>query len=497
MFSNKKIKEVLKKARTIWSLDHASSLMGWDLEVNMPKEGVSERGIAASEIAVLRQKLLLDGELSKLLDEASKENLNDYEKGLVRVLRREIRIARALPPDLVQELTRITQEARIAWREAKYKDDYERFEPYLEKIVELEKKVAEYLGYEKHPYDALLDLYEEGLTTDDVEKIFSVLESGVRKVLSRVLEESRFPREHELENVRYDVESMKRLNMRILEIFGYPLGARARLDISSHPFTTHMGIRDVRITTRYEGFDFKRSLFGAIHEFGHALYELQIDEGLMATPLANGVSLGIHESQSRFWENMIGRSKPFVNGIYKTLVENLSFLKERSPDDLYLYFNSVKPSLIRTEADEVTYNLHILVRFRLELRMIEGDVKMGELPAVWDDLMDELLGIRPKSYRDGVLQDIHWSMGSIGYFPTYTIGNVVSAQIRHHMLKDMPDLHDKVNKLDFNEVRRYLREKIHKWGSTYAPKELLMRSFGEEINPGPFMRYLEEKYLKG
>ncbi len=496
LFSNEKIKEVLKKARVIWSLDHASSLMGWDLEVNMPREGVSERGIAASEIAVLRQKLLLDEELSRLLDEADKEDLNDYEKGLVRVLRREIRIAKALPPELVQELTRITQEARVAWREARDKDDYGKFKPYLEKIVELERKVAEYLGYEKHPYDALLDLYEEGLTTDDVNKIFSVLEPGIRRVLSRVLEEGRFPHEHELEKVKYDVESMKKLNMKILEMFGYPLGSRARLDISAHPFTTHMGIKDVRITTRYEGFDFKRSLFGTIHEFGHALYELQIDEGLMATPLANGVSLGIHESQSRFWENMIGRSRSFVDGVHETLVESLGFLEGRSSEDLYLYFNTVKPSLIRTEADEVTYNLHILVRFRLELRMIEGSVKMDELPTIWDDLMEELVGVRPKSYKDGVLQDIHWSMGSIGYFPTYTIGNVVSAQIRHHMLRDMPDLYEKVRKLEFGEIKEYLREKVHRWGSTYAPKELLRRSFGEEINPEPFIGYLEEKYLK-
>ena len=461
-----KTKEILRKARTIWALDHASSLMDWDLEVNMPVEGVQERGIAASEIAVLRQKLLLDEELSSLIGNAEKEELNDYERGLIRVLKREIKIAKALPPELVQELARVTQEAKVIWREAKEKDDYNRFKPYLERIVELERKAADFLGYEKHPYDALLDLHEEGLNTDDVQGIFSSLEPGIKKVLSNIKGE--FYGEHWLEKQKYEVDAMRSLNLELLRILGYPLGSRSRFDVSAHPFTIHMGIRDVRITTRYEGFDFKRSLFSTVHEFGHALYELQVDDALMATPLSKGVSLGVHESQSRFWENMIGRSMQFVEGFQNILREKLNFLKNVPAEEIYRYFNMVKPSLIRTEADEVTYNLHIILRFKIEFKMIDGSIKMDEVPEEWDNLMEELVGVRPKSYRDGVLQDIHWSMGDIGYFPTYTLGNVISAQIRRHMMKDIPNLHDKVKRMEFDEIKSYLKDKIHRWGSVYA-----------------------------
>ncbi|MGY0287235.1 MAG: carboxypeptidase M32 [Candidatus Methanodesulfokora washburnensis] len=485
-------KEILKKARTIWALDHASSLMDWDLEVNMPVEGVQERGIAASEIAVLRQKLLLDEELSSLIEKAEKEELDDYERGLLRVLKREIRIAKSLPPDLVQELTRVTQEAKVVWREAREKDDYSKFKPYLERIVELERKVADFLGYEKHPYDALLDLHEEGLKTDDVQRIFSSLEPGIRKVLSKI---TNFYGKHWLEEQRYDVEAMKLLNLEVLRILGYPLGSRSRIDVSAHPFTIHMGIRDVRITTRYEGYDFKRSFFSTLHEFGHALYELQVDDSLMATPLSKGVSLGIHESQSRFWENMIGRSMEFVKGAENILKDKLGFLRDVPAEEIYRYFNIVRPSLIRTEADEVTYNLHIILRFKIEFGMIDGSIKVDEIPEEWDNLMEELLGIRPENYRDGVLQDIHWSMGDIGYFPTYTLGNVISAQIREHMMREIPDLHEKVRKMDFEQVKEYLKERIHRWGSVYSPKELIKRSFKEEIRPEPFLDYLEKKYL--
>ncbi|MCS7374032.1 MAG: carboxypeptidase M32, partial [archaeon GB-1845-036] len=306
IFKNEDVKRIVKYSRTLWALGHVSNLMGWDLEVNMPREGIKERSIATSELEVLRQKLLLQKEFLDLVEKAEKnrESLNDYERGLIRVLKRNIRIAKALPPELIRELSKVTSEANMKWRIAKKKNDYKIFEPYLERIIELEREVAEHLGYEEHPYDALLDLFEEGLKTSDMEKIFKVIEPGIRDVLKRVLDEKLYPQTHRLEKEKYEVEDMKKLNMEILKLLGYPLGEKARLDVSAHPFTTSMGIKDVRITTRYLGFDFKRSMFSAIHEFGHALYELQIDEKLMATPLATGISLGIHESQSRFWENM-------------------------------------------------------------------------------------------------------------------------------------------------------------------------------------------------
>ncbi len=496
VFENELIKKITEEYRVIWALGHAGSLMGWDTEVNMPREGVKERGIASAEISKLSQKLLLRPEFVKLVEEASKiEDLNDYEKGVVRVLQRAIRIAKAIPPEIVGELARLRQEAMVVWREAKAKNNYDMFKPYLARIVELTRKVADYIGWEEHPYDALLDYYEEGLKTRDVDSLFARLKPEVKRILEKILSEGRYPREHELEKIKYDVEAMKKVNLEVLQLLGFPLGSRARLDVSAHPFTIHLGIFDVRITTRYEGYDFKRSLLGVVHEFGHATYELQVDPRLMATPIAGGVSLGIHEGQSRFWENIIGRSRAFVEVIYPILRTHLDFISKYTPEDIYYYFNTVRPSLIRTEADEVTYNLHILLRAELEKRLVTGEISVDDLPELWNQYMEELLGVRPKNYSEGVLQDIHWSMASIGYFPTYTLGNLVAAQMRHHMMKDI-DIYDAVLEKRFEEIKEWQKEKIHKWGSTYAPKELLRRAFGEEYTADYFIRYLEEKYLK-
>lgn len=495
VFENPVIKEILEKCRVLWALAHAGALLGWDAETYMPREGVRERSIARAELSVLSQQLILRPEFVELVEKASRiEDLNDYEKGVVRVLEREIRIAKALPPWLIAEYAKVTQEAMIAWREAKKKDNYNLFKPYLEKIVDLARKKADYLGWKEHPYDALLDLFEEGLTTRDVDELFRKLEPEIKKILDKVMSEGRYPSKHPLEEVKYDTDAMRKVNKKVLELLEYPLGVRARIDESAHPFTQQIGIFDVRITTRYEGFDFKRSLLSTIHEFGHATYELQIDEKLMATPLATGVSLGIHEGQSRFWENIVGRSREFVEVIYPILKEHLDFIKDYSPEDLYYYFNTVRPSYIRTEADEVTYNLHILLRARLEKLLITGEIKVDELPEIWNDTMEELLGIRPRSYSEGVLQDIHWSMGSIGYFPTYTLGNLVAAQMRHHMLREL-DLYELISEKKFRILKEWQKEKIHKWGSTYAPKELLRKAFGEEYTSDYFINYLEEKYL--
>lgn len=496
VFENPIIKELVNKTRVLWALRHAQFLMGWDTETYMPQEGAMERGIAAGELSVLSQKILLSPEIVGLVERAEGiEDLNDYERGVIRVLKRHIRIAKALPPKLIYELARVSEEARVVWREAREKDNFDLFKPYLEKIVKLNREVADHLGYVEHPYDALLDLHEEGLLTRDMDQVFSILEPGIRKVLDKVLSDELFPREHELEKIRYDKSSMEKINIEILKIFGFPLGKRARLDISTHPFTTGIGIRDVRITTRYEGIDFKRTMYSVIHEFGHALYHLQIDERLIATPLVGSASLGIHESQSRFWENIIGRSLSFAEAIYPILARYLEFIKKYDPEEIYNYFNTVRPGFIRVDADEITYNIHILLRFRLEKLLISGEIKVDEIPELWNSEFEKLLGLRPKTYREGVLQDIHWSMGQMGYFPTYTIGNIVSAQIRHYIMKDIPDFYDKIRNNEYKEIKEYLREKIHKWGSTFAPKDLLKRSFGEEMNPRYFIDYLIEKYL--
>ncbi|AIF69807.1 peptidase M32 [Palaeococcus pacificus DY20341] len=495
IFQNETIKQILAHYKKIWAIGHAQSVLGWDMEVNMPKRAIQERSVAQGELSVLSQSFMLEPKFVELVEKAEGLELNDYERGVVRVLKRDIKIAKAFPPEFVREMSEVRSKATMAWAEAKEKNDYKKFEPYLDKIMELAKKAADYLGYEEYPYDALLDLFEEGLTTREVDRVFEKLEKDLKPLLDKILEEGRVPREHPLENEKYDQNAMEKVNLEVLRLFRYPLGERGRLDVSPHPFTIGFGIHDVRITTRYEGFDFRRTLLAVIHEFGHALYELQTDERFMFSPIAGGVSLGIHESQSRFWENIIGRSIEFVELIYPILRENLPFMANYTQEDLYNYINIVRPDFIRTEADVVTYNFHVLLRYKLEKLMVNEGVKASELPELWNEEMERLLGIRPKTYREGILQDIHWAHGTIGYFPTYTLGTLLSAQIASYMRKDIPDFSEKVRKGEFEEIKGWLREKVHKYGSMYEPKELLKRSFGEGINPDYFIAYVKEKYL--
>ncbi|MCE4624569.1 MAG: carboxypeptidase M32 [Desulfurococcales archaeon] len=490
--------------RPVWALSYASSLLGWDARTYMPRKAAPERGVARAELSVLSRRLLLSREVKALLEVAEKrvELLNLYEAGVVRVLRREIDISEKLPEDFVYNFNKLVEEAASVWEQAKAKSDFKMFQPYLEKIVEMARKEAEYLGYEGHPYNALLDLYEEGLRIDDVDNMFNTIIPESKKVLEKVLSEGYYPQKHELERREYDKEKMREANVKILNLLGYPW-ERARMDVSAHPFTTKIGMYDVRITTWYPEIDgaprdFKRSLYAVIHEFGHALYELQVDERLAMTPVASANSLGIHESQSRFWENIVGRSMEFTGLIKPILDETIGITKEYTVEELYKYFNIVTPSLIRVEADEVTYNMHIYLRYVIEKKLIEGSLSVSELPQVWNDMMEELLGVRPKNDREGVLQDVHWSLGSIGYFPTYSLGNVVSAQVKAALEKDLGELPDLISRGEEGivEIKNWLREKIHKYGSTLKPRDIVKRATGEEYNPKYFVEYLYKKYVR-
>ncbi|MEB3760150.1 MAG: carboxypeptidase M32 [Desulfurococcales archaeon] len=498
VFVDDTIKKLIEKYRVIWAIGHAQALMGWDSETYMPREGAKERSVARAELSVLSQQLVLRPELVELLEEAKKkvDSLNPYEKGVVRVLDRAVTQLKKLPPEHVYEYTKVTGEAVHVWVEAKQKSDFSKFKPYLEKIVDLARKTAEYLGYEKHPYNALLDIYEEGLTIDDMDRVFDAIIPHSKKVLEKVLSDGYYPSQHPLEKVSYDREKMEKVNKEILDLLGFPWD-RARLDVSPHPFTVNMGVKDVRITTRYEGINFKHTIYSVIHEFGHALYELQVDEKLAMTPIAGGVSLGVHESQSRFWENIVGRSMPFVTLMKPILDKYLDFTREYSAEEIYRYVNTVRPSLIRVEADEVTYNFHIYLRYEIEKKLITGELNVDEVPVEWNNMMEKLLGIRPRNDAEGVLQDIHWSHGTIGYFPTYTLGNVIAAQIKQTI-----ESKEKLEELlsqgteGITRLKDELRKLVHMWGSTYPPKELIKIATGEEVNPEYFNQYLSSKYLK-
>ena len=497
IFRNRKVRKLLELYKDIWAIGYATSLIHWDLSTYMPKGAAEERGAALARLNMLRQKLFLSPEFKELLKEAEKEEgLNDHEKGVIRVLRRDLDYFEKLPPELVKEESEVTAKGQVAWEKAKEKADFRLFKPHLEKIVNVERRKAEYLLKDKEGtlYDALLDLYEEGMTTRDVDRIFGEIREPLTKLFKRILDSGLYPQKHELEDRRYGVDAMRHLNLLVLEYFGYDF-TRGRLDESAHPFTMEMGIDDVRITTWYHGKDFRRSLGAVAHEFGHAIYELQIDRRLAGTPIAGGVSLGVHESQSRFWENMVWRTRDFVEAFLPEMRAMLPFLREYDAEEIYRYFAMVRPELIRVEADEVHYPLHIILRYEIERDMLEGRLSVAELPEVWNEKMRHYIGVTPPNDALGVLQDIHWSMGSIGYFPTYAIGSILSAQFLHAYEEECGSIGDAIRGRRFDVIRKWQREKIHRWGSTYPPRELVKKASGEEINPEHFLRYLERKYL--
>jgi carboxypeptidase Taq len=492
MPKNELVQEVLKKYKPIWAIDHASALMNWDLETYMPIEGAKPRGFAYAQLALLKQERIMEG--ASLLAKAQKlSGLSDEDKGILRVAKREVDYYTKVPAKLLEDLERIGKEATVVWREARKKSDFSIFKPWLEKIVDLKRKEADKLGYQGHPYNALLNKYEEGLTVADVDKAFSTLVPSVKQILSKVLAEGRFPAKHPLETIRYEEDAMRRVNAEILKMLGMP-DKTFRLDVSTHPFTTGIALEDVRITTRYEGTDFRETMYSLIHECGHALYELQMNPTFEYTPLSRVTSLAFHESQSRFWENMVGRSRAFVKLIYPILEKDLPFVSGYSEDDVYRYFNMVRPSPIRVAADELTYNFHIVLRYELEKKLVGGEAPVSELPSLWNSKMQEYVGIKPKGDAQGVLQDIHWSGGDMGYFPTYSLGNVIAGNLFSQVQKDM-DVNNVVASGELGKVRAWLKETVHKWGSMYSPKELQRKLFGEAYNPQPFVNYLEQKYL--
>lgn len=494
---NPVLNQILNAYKPMWSLKHAISLMGWDFETYMPREGTEERGVADSQLHMLHKDLLLNKDFIGLVESAKKlESLNDLEKGIVRVLNREITKQIKIPKELTEAESLERIRGNMAWREARARSDFGMYEPHLRQMIEIKKQIAEKIGYEKHTYDALLDTFEEELTVDDLDKVFGALTPRIQKILKKLVDSSSpFYKESKLGKSMYDIQKVDELNHDILTLLQYDM-KRFRLDVSTHPFTETMGLNDVRITTRYEGTDFKRPIFGTIHEAGHALYNLQCDQSLSVTPVEGGSSLALHESQSRFWENIVGRSQPFVQLVAPLIRKQVSFAHQATDDELYLYFNNVKADYIRVDADEVTYNLHIAIRYEIEKKILGDELSVSEIPEFWNDRMEQLLGVRPTKDSQGVLQDTHWSSGLFGYFPTYTLGNLVSAIIASKMRKDLEDYEGEIKKGNFEPIRNWLKLKIHQHGSVYAPKVLLNNTLNEGYNPDYFITYIETKYLR-
>ncbi len=486
--------------REIQLLEHTSALLGWDQETYMPKKAIGERARQQSLLSGIIHDKRTDRETGELLSalgitnttERIDSSMDDADRAFLRKFSREYFREIRIPKKLVVEFSREASLSQAAWIEARKKSDFSIFAPHLKKIIDLTREKAEEIGYSDHPYDALLDEYEPFATTLYVQNIFSSLKPPLRNLVEKIAGAQQV--DNHFLYKKYPVKRQKEFGQKILSDLGYDFN-RGRLDISAHPFTTTLGFNDVRLTTRYNENSIKTGLFGIIHECGHGLYELGIDEKLSGTILAQGTSLGIHESQSRTWENMIGLSLPFWKYYFPKLQKTFpDQLNGVSLNSFYKGINKSEPSMIRIDADEVTYSLHIILRFELELSLITGDLNVEDLPEAWNSMMKELLGIVPANDAEGVLQDVHWSFGAIGYFPTYALGNLYGAQFYSKMNRDLGGIDSMMERGDFRKILRWLRETIHQYGSTYTAEELCIHATGESLNPDYFIRYLEKKY---
>ncbi|HYF10539.1 MAG TPA: carboxypeptidase M32 [Candidatus Paceibacterota bacterium] len=492
--------EVLKeRLREISYLASASAVLGWDQEVHMPAKGADARARASAQLSnVVHDKLVAiddDKALTRLKKDVEAKKLRGKDAVIVEETWRSFEREKKLPADFVRELSELTAKAQHVWAEARKKDDFGMFLPYLRRIVEMKRKEAKYVGYKDSPYDALLDSYEPGLSAKDASAMLEDLKSFLVPFLKEI-RSAKVKVDPKKTKARIPLSEQIAFNKEISAAMGFDFEA-GRMDQSTHPFTTTFHPQDVRITTRFREDDLLYSLGSTIHETGHALYEQGLPSEHFGTPLGEAVSLGVHESQSRLWENNIGKSEAFWRHFYPKLQKRFPKPFKTLPfEEFMLILNEVKPSLIRTEADEVTYNLHIIVRFEIEKGMIEGKIDPKDAPKVWREKMKEYLGIEVPSNTLGVLQDVHWSAGYLGYFPTYALGNLYAAQWYAAMEAEIPDLNKKIAKGELSVPREWLRKNVHLHGKTYKAADLLKKVTGEKPISRYFTEYLKKKYGK-
>jgi carboxypeptidase Taq len=477
-------------------LGAAGALLGWDQQTYMPSGAAEGRGNQLATLGQIAHIKFTSDEVGRLLDElepqAGQLDPDSDDARLIKVTRREYDKNTKVPTEWVAEFARVTTMAQQVWQEARAENDFAKFQPYLEKIIELRRQYAEIFAPYDHVYDALLDDFEPGLKTAEVKEIFGKLRPLQVELIKAIADRPQV--DDSFLHLHYDEQKQWDFGVEVITKFGYDW-KRGRQDRSVHPFTTNFGIDDVRITTRFLPDFINSALFGTMHETGHALYEQGVDHALARTPLAGGASLGLHESQSRMWENMVGRSYPFWQHFYPRLQEYFpAQLGNVSLDRFYKGINKVEPSLIRVEADEATYNLHIMLRLELEIALMEGSLLVKDLPQAWNARMQEYLGVTPSNDREGVLQDIHWSGGMVGYFSTYALGNLISAQLWECINQDIPNLEEQIRGGEFSSLLGWLRTKIHRYGSKYEPQELVQRVTGSKIDPAPYVRYLNGKF---
>ncbi|MCB1151683.1 carboxypeptidase M32 [bacterium] len=483
----------LEHMQGLHALGSALSLLGWDQETMMPPAAVAHRADVRSHLSGLVHDGTVDPAFGDLLAELQESPLDDDQAANVRETVRDRDRSVKVPRELVTELSRVTSLAQQAWVDARANDDWDRFGPLLAQVVDLRRREAEAVGYEGEPYDALLDAYEPGARAADLAPLFDELRPALAE-LTREIGERQAPDAAAVLHGTWDQAAQERLSRRILTDMGFDFQA-GRLDTSAHPFTGGSHPTDVRLTTAYDPADPAKSLYSTIHEGGHGLYEQGLPAAHAGTPLGEACGLGIHESQSRLWENQVGRSRAFMEYLLPLLREEFPEQAKRLDGDaLFAALNVVEPSLIRIDADEVTYNLHIALRFELERDLFRGDIDVEDLPHLWRVRMTEDLGVSPLGDSDGALQDIHWSFGALGYFPTYTLGNLYGATLFAAAGKELGDLDGRIARGEFAPLLDWMRANVHAHGRRWSGDELCRRAAGRGLNTDDFLNHLRAKF---
>jgi len=483
----------MRQSRELIELKSVLEILTWDQETMMPSRAAPFRARQFSALSVVYHQKLTSRDLGETLERLSTEELDLWPQAAVREMRREHEKAVKLPEALVRELAETTSLAYDAWVKARQKSDFAAFSPWLEKVLKLKQEEARCLQFSDSLYESLLDHYEPGMTVDRLDELFAVIRPNLTSLLQQILSASKQP-DRDLLKGKFPATQQESFGRDVLTAMGFQWDA-GRLDRSPHPFCSGLSPLDVRITTRYSEEDFCSSLFGMIHEGGHALYEQGLDPEHYGSLACDGISLGIHESQSRLWENQIARSRAFWEHWFPRLLQTFpGQLDHVSLEDFVHAINRVEASLIRVEADEVSYGLHVILRYELEKQMVEGDLKVQDLEEAWNTSMQEYLEVVPSNSAEGVLQDVHWSMGGFGYFPTYLLGNLYGAQICHQVGKELPDLEENIAAGNLIPLREWLGQQIHGKGKTVSAEELVKQISGKSLKSEYFLDYLKNKF---
>jgi len=474
-------------------LNYAAAVLGWDQETYMPPKGYPFRGRQLATLATQAHEITTSDAYGDILAElALRDDLTDVQAQNVRLSKEDFEKSKKLPSSFIDEVTQASSSCLNAWINARQQNDFKLFAPELDKMIQLKRQQASLYGYEDHPYDALMDDYEKGATVKMLDAVFGQVKEELPVLLKQIaaapqVDDSFF-------NQFFPRQQQWDFSLDVLRSIGYDFEA-GRQDYSEHPFTTSFAPTDVRVTTRVNEQDLASLLWSSIHEGGHALYEQGLPDTQYGMPLGAATSLAIHESQSRLWENCVGRSKPFWEHFYPQLQGRFNDQLGRvSLDDFYKGMNKVQPSLVRTEADEITYHFHVLIRYEIEKALIEGTVKTADLPAVWNEQYEKYLGIKPPTDLVGVLQDVHWSHGSFGYFPTYSLGSFYAAQFFEEAQKQQPQLITEIGRGEFANLLHWLRGQVHHSGRRYRSEELCNNITGRGLDLSAFMRYGRTKY---